>query len=527
MATIAGTNDLTRQGLRPRGQVHWNLPPAMLVEQAIRRGEGALTAQGAFVGLTSPHTGRSPTDKFIVREPTSQDNIDWSSNQPLEAEAYQRLKRDVVAYLEGEELFVRDVYCGADPEYRLPVRVVSTAAWQSLFVHNMFIEPTPEEREAFEPAFVVLHAPELKAVPEVHGTRTSTFIVLDFAERIALIGGTRYAGEIKKSIFSVMNYLLPLDGVLAMHCSANVGDEGDVALFFGLSGTGKTTLSTDPLRHLVGDDEHGWSEEGVFNFEGGNYAKAIRLSAEGEPLIWAASHRFGAVLENVVMDPETRLVDWDSDEITENTRSSYPISFIEGRVESGMAGHPRNILLLTADAFGVLPPIARLTPEQALYQFLSGYTAKVAGTERGVTEPKATFSTCFGSPFLPLHPTVYSRMLGERLARHGSSCWLVNTGWTGGPAGLGTRMKLPYTRTMVTAALTGMLSDVPTRLDPVFGLHVPRSVPGIPPELLDPRSTWADKGAYDEQARKLATMFRENFRKFEQHARPEVAAAGP
>ncbi|HEX9108937.1 MAG TPA: phosphoenolpyruvate carboxykinase (ATP), partial [Longimicrobiales bacterium] len=460
MATLAGTKDLTQQGLRPRGTVHWNLPPARLVEQAIRRGEGTLTAQGAFVGLTSPHTGRSPSDKFIVREAASQDNVDWSNNQPLEPEAYQRLKRDVQAYLEDEELFVRDVFCGADPDFRLPVRIVSTAAWQSLFVHNMFIEPTAEERESFEPAFVVLHAPELKAAPEVHGTRTSTFIALSFGDRTALIGGTRYAGEIKKSIFSVMNYLLPLEGVLAMHCSANVGDEGDVALFFGLSGTGKTTLSTDPLRHLIGDDEHGWSDKGVFNFEGGNYAKAIRLSPEGEPLIWAASHRFGAVLENVVMDPETRLVDWDSDEITENTRSSYPISFIDGRVESGMAGHPRNILLLTADAFGVLPPIARLTPEQALYQFLSGYTAKVAGTERGVTEPKATFSTCFGSPFLPLHPTVYSRMLGEKLARHGSACWLVNTGWTGGPHGVGHRMEIGVSRAVIRAALSGALTGV-------------------------------------------------------------------
>ncbi len=486
-----------------------------------------LTADGAFVGLTSPHTGRSPSDKFIVREPSSEDHIDWSANQPLDAEAYQRLKRDVQAYLDGQELFVRDVFCGADPEYRLPVRIVSTAAWQSLFVHNMFIEPTPEEREAFDPGFVVLHAPELKAVPERHGTRTATFVVLDFGDHTALIGGTRYAGEIKKSIFSVMNYLLPLEGVLAMHCSANVGAGGDVALFFGLSGTGKTTLSTDPSRHLIGDDEHGWSRRGVFNFEGGNYAKAIRLSAEGEPLIWGASHRFGAVLENVVMDPETRVVDWDSDEITENTRSSYPIAFIEGRVESGMAGHPNNILLLTADAFGVLPPIARLTPEQTLYHFLSGYTAKVAGTERGVTEPKATFSTCFGAPFLPLHPTVYSRMLGERIARHGAACWLVNTGWTGGPAGLGSRMKLGYTRAMVDAALTGMLEGVPTRVHPVFGLHVPERVPGVPPELLDPRGTWQDKAAYDEQARKLAAMFQDNFLKFATTAAPEVAAAGP
>ncbi len=499
----------------------------MLVEHAVRRGEGVLTAHGAFVGLTSPHTGRSPSDKFIVREPSSEDHVDWSANQPLDAQAYQRLERDVQAFLDDQELYVRDVFCGADPEYRLPVRIVTTAAWQSLFVHNMFIEPTPEERESFDPGFVVLHAPEMKAVPERHGTRASTFIVLNFGDRTAVIGGTRYAGEIKKSIFSVMNYLLPLEGVLAMHCSANVGDAGDVALFFGLSGTGKTTLSTDPTRHLIGDDEHGWSRRGVFNFEGGNYAKAIRLSAEGEPLIWGASHRFGAVLENVVLDPETRMVDWDSDEITENTRSSYPISFIEGRVESGTAGQPSHVLLLTADAFGVLPPIARLTPEQTLYQFLSGYTAKVAGTERGVTEPKATFSTCFGAPFLPLHPTVYSRMLGERIARHGSACWLVNTGWTGGPAGLGSRMKLAYTRAMVHAALSGQLASVPTRPHPIFKLHVPERVPGVPAELLDPRGTWHDQAAYDAQAHKLATMFQDNFLKFATTAAPEVAAAGP
>jgi phosphoenolpyruvate carboxykinase (ATP) len=519
--------ELLRQGLRPRAAVHWNWPPAMLVEQAVRRDEGVLTAQGAFVGLTSPHTGRSPSDKFVVRESTSERSIDWSNNHALEAEQYQRLKRDVLAYLEGQELFIRDVFCGADPDYRLPVRVVTTAAWQSLFVHNMFIEPTPAERERFEPGFVVLHAPELKAVPDLHGTRTSTFIALSFGDRAVLIGGTRYAGEIKKSVFSVMNYLLPLEGVLPMHCSANAGDDGDVALFFGLSGTGKTTLSTDPARHLIGDDEHGWSDRGVFNFEGGNYAKAIRLSAQGEPLIWGASHRFGAVLENVVMDRETRRVDWDSDEITENTRSSYPISFIEGRVESGTGRHPRNIMLLTADAFGVLPPITRLTPEQALYQFLSGYTAKVAGTERGVTEPKATFSACFGSPFLPLHPTLYSRMLGEKLEHHRAACWLVNTGWTGGPAGIGSRMKLGYTRAMVGAALAGALDAVPTRLDPIFGLHVPEQVPGVPPELLDPRGTWHDPAGYDDQAGRLAQMFRDNFRRFEDQATDAVKAAGP
>lgn len=527
MATITGSSDLTRHGLRPRRDVHWNLPAAVLVELAFRRGEGKLTADGAFVGLTAPHTGRSPNDKFVVREPSTESRIWWGPNQPLSEEHYAALKRDVLQHLEGEELFVRDVFAGADPEYRLPVRVITTAAWQSLFVHNMFIEPSAEERESFEPGFTVLHAPEMKADPEVHGTRTSTFIVLNFADRTVLIGGTRYAGEIKKSVFSVMNGLLPTEGVLPMHCSANEGDLGDTALFFGLSGTGKTTLSTDPTRHLIGDDEHGWSERGIFNFEGGNYAKAIRLSAEGEPLIWAASHRFGAVLENVVMDPETRVVDWNSDEITENTRSSYPISFIEGRVESGTGRHPSHVLFLTADAFGVLPPIARLTREQAMYHFLSGYTAKVAGTERGVTEPKATFSACFGAPFLPFHPSVYVRMLGEFITRHNSTVWLVNTGWTGGPAGIGHRMKLSYTRAMVHAVFGGQLDHVPTRRDPVFGLEVPEHVPGVPPEVLVPRSTWPDPHAYDEAAQKLAGMFRENFQKFAAEASEAVRNAGP
>jgi phosphoenolpyruvate carboxykinase (ATP) len=499
----------------------------VLVERALQRGEGKLTEDGAFVGLTAPHTGRSPNDKFVVREPSTESRIWWGPNQPLSQEHYAALKRDVLQFLEGEELFVRDVFAGADPEYRLPVRVVTTAAWQSLFVHNMFIEPSAEERESFEPGFTVLHAPEMKADPAVHGTRTSTFIVLNFADRTVLIGGTRYAGEIKKAVFTVMNGLLPAEGVLPMHCSANEGELGDTALFFGLSGTGKTTLSTDPSRHLIGDDEHGWSQRGIFNFEGGNYAKAIRLSAEGEPLIWAASHRFGAVLENVVMDPEARVVDWNSDEITENTRSSYPISFIEGRVASGMGRHPGHVLFLTADAFGVLPPIARLTREQAMYHFLSGYTAKVAGTERGVTEPKATFSACFGAPFLPFHPSVYARMLGEHIARHNSTVWLVNTGWTGGPAGIGHRMKLGYTRAMVHAALGGQLDHVPTRRDPVFGLEVPEHVPGVPPEVLVPRNTWPDPNAYDEAAQKLAGMFRENFQKFAAEASEAVVNAGP
>jgi len=522
------TGDLTRHGLSPRGPVHWNLVPAALYEQAIRRGEGALSEDGAFVARTSPHTGRSPNDKFVVREASSEDRIWWGKvNVPLSEEHYARLLKDVQAYLQNQELYVQDVFAGADPEYRLSVRAITPSAWHALFVNNMFITPSAEERANFEPGFTILHAPEFEADPSVHGTRTGTFVVINFGERTVLIGGTRYAGEIKKSIFSVLNYLLPLRGVLSMHCSANAGKDGDVALFFGLSGTGKTTLSTDPNRHLIGDDEHGWSEAGVFNFEGGNYAKVIRLSAEGEPLIYGASRRFGAILENVVIDPDTRVVDWDDDSITENTRSSYPLSFIEGAVPGSRAGHPRHVVFLTADAFGVLPPIAKLTREQAMYHFLSGYTAKVAGTERGVTEPSATFSACFGAPFLPLPPSTYATMLGEKIDEHNAQCWLVNTGWTGGPYGVGHRMKLAYTRAMITAMLNGELDEVPTRQDPVFGLHVPTSVPGVPDEVLSPRATWPDPEAYDEQAKKLAEMFRENFKAFEDQVSDAVEEAGP
>jgi phosphoenolpyruvate carboxykinase (ATP) len=424
-------------------------------------------------------------------------------------------------------LFVRDVHAGSDPEYRLNVRAVSTNAWHTLFIHNMFIEPSAEEREAFDPGFTILHAPEFHADPAVHGTRSGTFVVLNFAERVVLIGGTRYAGEMKKSVFTVLNYVLPRLGVLSMHCSANQGPRGDVALFFGLSGTGKTTLSTDPKRHLIGDDEHGWSDRGVFNFEGGNYAKVIRLSPEGEPLIHAASRRFGAILENVVLDEETRAVDFDDDSITENTRSSYPIAFIDGAVPGSAGGHPHHIVFLTADAFGVMPPIAKLSPEQAMYHFLSGYTAKVAGTERGVTEPKAAFSACFGAPFLPLPPSAYATMLGEKIARHHAQCWLVNTGWTGGPFGVGRRMRLGFTRAMVDAMLDGRLIGVPTHPDPVFGLQIPAHVPGVPEEVLDAKRTWSDPAAYDAQAAKLAGMFRDNFEKFRGVVGPDVAAAGP
>ena len=529
MATITKETTLATHGLTPGGEVYRNLSPAELVEEAVRRGEGTLTSDGAFVGVTTPHTGRSPNDKFIVREPSSEKDIWWGNvNVALDADRFEALRDDVLAHLnDGRDLFVRDVWCGADPEYRIAVRSISPNAWHTLFIHNMFREPSAEELASFEPGFTLLHAPEMQADPARHGTRTGTFIVINFAEKQVLIGGTRYAGEMKKSVFSLMNYLLPKQGVLPMHCSANEDDSGDVALFFGLSGTGKTTLSADPTRKLIGDDEHGWSERGVFNFEGGNYAKVIKLSQEGEPLIWSASRRFGAILENVVMDPETREVDFESDALTENTRSSYPLSFIEGAVPSGMAGHPTHIVFLTADAYGVLPPIAKLTREQAMYHFLSGYTAKVAGTERGVTEPKATFSACFGAPFLPLPPSVYARMLGERIDRYGPGVWLVNTGWTGGRYGVGHRMKLSYTRAMVNAAVSGQLDDVKTRPDPVFGLQVPVDVPGVPANVLDPRGTWKNPSDYDEQARTLANMFRENFTKFEKDVSDAVKKAGP
>jgi phosphoenolpyruvate carboxykinase (ATP) len=522
------TFSLAAQGLTTTARVWPNLRHTELYEHALRRQEGHLTSRGAFVAITAPHTGRSPNDKFVVEEPTSADRIWWEKNRKMSAAHFEALFSDVKAHLSGvEELFVQDLYGGADAAHRLPVRFISPNAWHALFVRNMFIRPGVAELDGFDPQFTVYHAPEYQADPARHGTRTGTFIVLNFARRVILIGGTRYAGEMKKSIFTVLNYLLPLQGVLSMHCSANVGPAGDTAIFFGLSGTGKTTLSADSSRRLIGDDEHGWSSEGVFNFEGGCYAKAIRLSPEGEPEIYAATQMFGTVLENCDLDPHTRLINFDSDRITENTRASYPIDFIPNHEPSGYAGHPKNIVFLTADAFGILPPIARLTAEQAMYHFLSGYTAKVAGTERGVTEPTATFSACFGAPFLPLHPGVYARMLGDMIAKHNVRVWLVNTGWTGGPYGVGHRMRLSFTRTMVAAALSGQLDHVSYVQDPVFGIEVPSKVPGIPSDVLTPRGTWADPAAYDEQAAKLAEMFRKNFEGFAGGVGPEISAAGP
>jgi len=510
------TNDLSKQGLSPRGEVHWNLIAPELFQAAARRNEGEFADMGPFVAVTTPHTGRSPNDKFVVKEPTSDKDVDWGKvNQAMKTDSYSLLLADVKRHLnESSELFVEDLYCGADPTYRLSVRYISPNAWHMAFVRNMFIRPELSDLPTFDPNFTVLHAPEFQADPARHGTRSGTFIVLNVAERTILIGGTRYAGELKKAMFTVMNYLLPKQGVLSMHCSANVGKAGDTALFFGLSGTGKTTLSADPNRGLIGDDEHGWSEHGIFNFEGGCYAKVINLSPDSEPDIYRTTQMFGTVLENVVLDPATKQVRFADQSITENTRASYPLHYIRNYVEGGRGGHPRNVVFLTADAFGVLPPIAKLTPQQAMYYFLSGYTAKVAGTERGVKEPQPTFSACFGAAFLVWHPTKYAKMLGDLLRQHKSNVWLINTGWIGGPYGVGERIKLKYTRTIVHAALHGDLDDVKTHTDAVFGLAVPNEIHGVPAKVLNPRESWSDPTAYDAQAKKLAGMFRENFEKF-------------
>ena len=508
--------DLTRQGLEPRGEVHWNLIAPELFQAAARRGEGEFADMGPFVAVTSPHTGRSPNDKFVVRDRAIEADVDWGKvNQAMTPAHYALLLDDVRQHLNrAEELFVEDLYCGADPSYRLSVRYVSPNAWHMAFVRNMFIRPELTDLPTFDPNFTVLHAPELEADPARHGTRSGTFIVLNLAARTILIGGTRYAGELKKSMFTVMNYYLPKQGVLPMHCSANVGKEGDTALFFGLSGTGKTTLSTAANRGLIGDDEHGWSESGIFNFEGGCYAKVINLSPESEPDIYRTTQMFGTVLENVVLDPATKKVRFADQSITENTRASYPLEYIPHHVKGGRGGHPRHIVFLTADAFGVLPPIARLTPDQAMYYFLSGYTAKVAGTERGVKEPQPTFSACFGAAFLVWPAIKYASMLGDLLRKHSSHVWLINTGWSGGPYGTGKRIALEYTRAIVNAALAGELDKAKTATDSIFGLAVPVAVKGVPPAVLNPRQTWPDTAAYDRQARKLAAMFRENFEKF-------------
>ncbi len=516
-------------GLDAPEDVRRNWVPAALYEAAVMAGEGQIVSGGAFSAVTTPHTGRSPNDKFVVREASTEHEIWWGKvNQSMDPKHWGVLYDDVVSHLGSlSRLYVQDLFAGAHPNSRVSVRFVTPNAWHANFVYNMFIRPTIDDLNSFEPGFTVLHVPEWQATPERHGTKSGTFIVINFAQRVVLIGGTRYAGEMKKSIFTICNYLFPNRRILSMHCSANVGGDGQVAVFFGLSGTGKTTLSADPSRGLIGDDEHGWGDDGIFNFEGGCYAKVIRLSREGEPEIYATTERFGTILENVVVDPDTRRANLDDDSITENTRASYPIDYITNHVPSGRAGHPKNIVFLTADAFGVLPPIARLTPEQAMYHFLSGYTAKVAGTERGVSEPQATFSACFGAPFLPLPPGRYAEMLGQLIEKHFVDCWLVNTGWTGGPFGVGQRMKLSFTRAMVRAALDGRLHKIETRLDPVFGIAVPKQVPDVPDSILDPRSTWSDQRAYDQQAQQLAQMFRDNFAKFADQVPEQVRGAGP
>lgn len=489
--------------------VYHHLSVAALIEHAIRNGEGILTSEGAFVSRTGQHTGRSPKDKYVVDTPEVHEHIDWGAvNQPMSPETFERLHHRILTHLQNRPLYVQDLFVGADPHYRVALRVITEQAWHNLFAHQLFIRPTAEDLLYFTPSFLVIQAPSFQADPQTDGTRSDTVIAVNFAERIVLIGGTAYAGEIKKSMFTIMNYLLPQVDVFPMHCAANKGKKGDVALFFGLSGTGKTSLSADPERQLIGDDEHGWSEEGVFNFEGGCYAKCIRLSKQNEPQIWNAI-RFGSVVENVVVDPETRVPDYDDDSITENTRAAYPLHFIDNAILPSTGGHPKNIFFLTCDAFGVLPPISRLTTEQAMEQFLLGYTAKVAGTERGITEPQMTFSTCFGAPFLPLRPREYARLLGEKLERHKAQVWLLNTGWTGGGYGVGERIPIRYTRSMIQAALNGALHGVEYRQDPVFGLHVPAQCPGVPSELLEPRSTWGDLAAYDTQARMLAQKMRE------------------
>jgi phosphoenolpyruvate carboxykinase (ATP) len=526
--TTATERGLERHGLATKGRVHRNLAPARLYEESFARKVGTLVHMGALATLTVPHTGRSPKDRFIVRDAGTEQTVDWGSiNLPMTPDRFDALRADVVAHLNERDLFVVDARAGADETHGMSVRVISESPWHALFAHNMFLRLGPAELERFLPDFTVLHAPGLRADPVRHGTRSETAIAVSFTAREVLIAGTHYAGEIKKSIFSVLNHVLPERDVFPMHCSANVGPDGDVALFFGLSGTGKTTLSADPSRGLIGDDEHGWGEEGVFNFEGGCYAKTIKLSREGEPDIWQATQMFGTILENVVLDDRTREIDFDNASITENTRASYPIHYISNAVISGRGAHPRNVVFLTADAFGVLPPIARLTPEQAMYHFLSGYTAKVAGTERGVTEPSATFSAGFGAPFLPRHPSVYAKLLGERLKEHRAAVWLVNTGWSGGAYGTGSRMKLAHTRAIVHAALGGRLAGATFEADPVFGLEVPTAVPGVPSEVLRPRDTWADGEAYDAAAAKLAGMFKENFGRFADQVSAEVRRAGP
>lgn len=519
-------------GLHHLGEVYWNLTTSALYEKAIRRYEGNIAHLGPLLVCMGQHTGRAAKDKYVVDEPQTTGDIWWGKvNVKYPEEKFNGLLKRMTAYLRGKTVFVQDCYAGADEQYRQSVRVVNEYAWHNLFARNMFIRQTPDNNsyKGFKPDFTVLHCPNFNADPEEDGTRSGTFISINLGRKLVLIGGTAYGGEIKKSIFSGMNFLLPGKDVLSMHCSANVNkdDPEDVAIFFGLSGTGKTTLSADPNRLLIGDDEHGWSDNGIFNFEGGCYAKVIRLSAEAEPDIYATTRKFGTILENVSMNPVSHRIDLNDDILTENTRCSYPLSHIDNIVPSGMAGHSRSIIMLTADAFGVLPPISRLTPDQAMYHFISGYTAKVAGTEKGVTEPSATFSACFGAPFMMRHPSVYAQLLADKINKHHSACWLVNTGWTGGPYGVGSRMEIKYTRALLNAALDGSLEKVKMTPDPVFGFMVPDEAPGVPKEILDPRTTWPNPEEYDAQAKKLAVLFNANFEQYKDQSSDNVLAAGP
>ncbi len=529
MTTRTPVRDLGAQGFETRAELFWNLETAPLVEQAVSRGEGKLAKDGPLVVTTGKHTGRSASDKFIVRDAETEDSVWWGKvNKAMAPDAFAALKADFLAALKDKDtLFVQDLYGGSQPEHRVRVRVINELAWHNLFIRTMLVRPEASDLPGFDPEYTIIDLPSFRADPARHGCRSETVIAVNFSEKLILIGGTAYAGEMKKSVFGLLNYLLPVDGIMPMHCSANIGAKGDTAIFFGLSGTGKTTLSADASRTLIGDDEHGWSNTAVFNFEGGCYAKMIKLSAEAEPEIYATTKRFGTVLENVVMDAETRTLDLDDNSLAENSRGAYPIDFIPNCSEKNMGPVPHNVIMLTADAFGVLPPIAKLTPDQAMYHFLSGYTAKVAGTEIGVTEPEATFSTCFGAPFMPRHPSVYGNLLKERIAKGGVNCWLVNTGWSGGKYGEGKRMPIKATRALLNAALDGSLNNAEFRTDPNFGFAVPVSVPGVDANILDPRETWADKAAYDATAAKLVDLFNENFAEFAEHVDESVRAAAP
>ncbi|MFT0890963.1 phosphoenolpyruvate carboxykinase [Pseudochelatococcus sp. G4_1912] len=514
-------------GFKDLKRVYWNLTAPVLSEEAVRRGEATLAAGGALLADTGVHTGRSPKDKFIVRDELTENTVWWGNNGAITRENFDLLLNDFLEHAKGKELFAQDLYGGADPAYRVKTRVFTEYAWHSQFIRNLLIRPDSSELASFAPDLTIIDLPSFQADPARYGVRSSTVIACDFSRRIVLIGGTSYAGEMKKSVFTYLNFVLPEKGVMPMHCSANTGDNNDSAVFFGLSGTGKTTLSADPKRTLIGDDEHGWSANGIFNFEGGCYAKTIRLSREAEPEIFATTERFGTVLENVIVDPLTRIPNFDDGSKTENTRCAYPLDFIPNASPTGRAGVPKNIVMLTCDAFGVLPPIAKLTAAQAMYHFLSGYTAKVAGTEKGVKDPEATFSTCFGAPFMPRHPSVYGNLLRDLIAHHGVDCWLVNTGWTGGKYGVGRRMPIRVTRRLLSAALDGSLNKADFRLDPYFGFAVPTSVPGVEPHILYPVKTWASKAEFAQTATRLIDMFRENFAAFEAHVEPDVSAAGP